>query len=233
MLLFLEIKNILLFFPSLCLCCGGGYTGAAATKLFAAYWGKWITGQTFSSTLFLKQKFPTRRGPRKKHAEISAAVAVVVELNTPFALPLLINKTLKCYRRKGAASLPASHFPWMHYGHCVSALTPHTHTHRFSPFGTLPLALSHPAFTFPHIHSEYIHAYSETFACNLPRVCTALQDTQHMYWRDYAHAFKRMLANACAHKDKTEIENRDYSAALVPRFNVWIIPLNIYWFSSG
>lgn len=181
-LLFVEIKNILLSLPSLCLFCGGGYAGAAATELFAAYWGKWITGQTFSSTLFLKQKFPARRGPRKKHAEISAAVAVVVELNTPLALPPLINKTLKCFRRMGAASLPASHFPWMHYGHYVSALTPQTHTNIDTHTGFHPSALSHYAYPTPHSHSpliqsENIHAYTETFACNLPRVRIALQDT--------------------------------------------------------
>lgn len=40
----------------------------------------------------------------ERHAEISVAVAVVVELNTPLALPPPINKTLKCIRRKGAPS---------------------------------------------------------------------------------------------------------------------------------
>ena len=116
----------------------------------------------------------TKSSPRslarrwKKHAEISAAVAVVVELNTPLASPPLINKTSKCFGRKrvgGQASLPASHFPlnalWTL---CLCFDTTHTHTHThtqcFSPFGTPP-----------RIHSENIHAYSET--CNLPRVCTA------------------------------------------------------------
>lgn len=118
-------------------------------------------------------------GAKERHAEISAAVAVVVELNTPLALPPPINKTLKCFRRKGAASLSASHF--LNALWTLRLCFDTTHTHWFSPFGTLSLAPSHPVFTFPHIHSENIHAYAETFACNLPRVCAVLQGTLHMY----------------------------------------------------
>lgn len=218
----------MLFFLSLSWVCGGGYARAAATMLFAVYSGKWITGQTFSTTLSLKQKFPAHRRARKKHAEISAAVAVVVELNTLLALPPLINKTSKCFRRKGAAFLSASHFPWMRYGHCVSALTLHTYTHWFSAFGTVSLALSHPTFTFPNIHSENIHAYSEKFTCNLHRVCTVLQDTPDMY----SSRCTCIYMDACTHKDKAEIENTDNSTVLSLCFNVRIIPSNIYWFYS-
>lgn len=41
------------------------------------------------------------RGLRKKHAVISAAVAVVAKLNTLLALPPLINKTSERFRREG------------------------------------------------------------------------------------------------------------------------------------
>lgn len=63
---------------------------------------------------------------KKKHAEISAAVAVVVELNTPLALPPLINKTSKCFGRKGAACIT---LPLDALWTLSLALTPPTNTH--------------------------------------------------------------------------------------------------------
>lgn len=76
--------------------------------------------------------------PYLEKAVIPAAVAVVAKLNTLLALPPLINKTSECLGRKGPASLPASHFPWTHFGHCAAAFTPQTRTHMFGflPFGT-------------------------------------------------------------------------------------------------
>lgn len=195
--------------------CGGVYVGAAATKLFAVYWGKWITGRTFSSTLFLKQTppptHPLVRGLRKKHAVISAAVAVVAKLNTLLALPPLINKTLECLRREGGC-FPACITLSLNalWTLCLCFDTTNTHKHRhthwFSPFGTFSLTVSRPIFT-----RKIFMLILKKCACNLPRVCTALQDTQHMYC---AHAF--------THKHKAGIENRGNSA-WVPRFNVWII----------
>lgn len=197
------------FFPvfssiPLCLLDSRGNVGAAAGELFVAYWGKWITGQTFFfQCVISRTKVPpllvgAAEEGKKKHAEISAAVAVVVELNTPLALPPLINKTSKCFGRKGAACITLSLdalwtlclLPW-HRTHAYTYT--HNNTHWFSPFSTLSLALSHPR--FPHIHSENIHAYTQTL-------------TWKPHW---SHC---IYMNARVHK-KTQPR--------VPGFNVWII----------
>lgn len=69
----------------------GGNIGPFAAKLFAAYWGKWITGKPFLLVTSKQKVSPFLLGPggerdRLRFLPLVFVVVVVVELNTPLAL---------------------------------------------------------------------------------------------------------------------------------------------------